>query len=287
MTRRELRISGAGAQDHNRWLFGEDLFSINKISCSSIPPELFVSGVMLHPLPGISNGKPLFIVPSAGSSPLSLFDLARQLSVPALGFSFPGLEDSLPPKTSIEEMSTAFVDSVRQRQPEGPYSICGHCWGGTVALDMASKLEQAGESVDVLILLESLPPVPSQDARSTETLDTGARTGTMNSRQALKIMLEQIDANISKLPAVLRPRFEKFCHDQIQMAGNFRAMPIDARIVLLRTPCFPRSVFNRWSMFSNNGCTDRIIPGDQFSMLHSPHVEIVASRIAEQLASSS
>ena len=246
-----------------------------------------MSEVMLHPLPGISTGTPLFIVPSAGSSPMTLFELARHLSVSAFGFSFPGLEDNLPPKTSIEEISTAFVDGARQAQPAGPYSICGHCWGGIVALDMVSKLEKMGDKVNLLVLLESLPPVLSQDVWNGQARENDPRTGIMKPGQALKIMMEQIDENISKLPAILRPHFEKFCHDQIKMGSNYRAAPIKARISLLRTPCFPRSVFERWGTFSKSGYSDRIVPGDQFSMLHSPHVETVASRIAEQLASSS
>jgi thioesterase domain-containing protein len=54
-------------------------------------------------------------------------------------------------------MASSYVQAVRSRQSEGPYRLGGYCIGGGVAFEMARQLEAVGESVELLVLVDSVP----------------------------------------------------------------------------------------------------------------------------------
>lgn len=62
---------------------------------------------------------------------------------------------------TIEEMAAFYVEEVRRHQPHGPYRVGGLCAGGVIAYEMAVQLIDAGESVELLVLLESASPAAS------------------------------------------------------------------------------------------------------------------------------
>jgi thioesterase domain-containing protein len=59
---------------------------------------------------------------------------------------------------SIEEMATFYLGEIRRSQPNGPYLLGGLCAGGVIAFEMASQLVRAGESVELVALLETAAP---------------------------------------------------------------------------------------------------------------------------------
>jgi amino acid adenylation domain-containing protein len=60
--------------------------------------------------------------------------------------------------SSVEQIAQACLDAVRSRYPEGPYRLGGHSLGGLVAFDMARRLIEDGERVQLLMLLDTLAP---------------------------------------------------------------------------------------------------------------------------------
>lgn len=57
---------------------------------------------------------------------------------------------------SIETMAAMHLREVRKVQPEGPYRLGGFCAGGLIALEMARELERTGETVERLVLVDSV-----------------------------------------------------------------------------------------------------------------------------------
>ncbi len=55
---------------------------------------------------------------------------------------------------TFREMAAAHVQAMRAVQPAGPYLLGGFCNGGLVAYEMAQQLRAAGESVDLLVLID-------------------------------------------------------------------------------------------------------------------------------------
>ena len=60
---------------------------------------------------------------------------------------------SVPP--TFEAMAAAHLNSMRAVQPEGPYLLGGWCNGGLVAYEMARQLHAAGQTVDLLVLMDA------------------------------------------------------------------------------------------------------------------------------------
>jgi amino acid adenylation domain-containing protein len=109
--------------------------------------------------PGISERPPFFSVHGAGGNVLDMRALAMALpaDLPFYCFEDKGLDDSTPFE-SIEEVARCYIDEIRQVQPHGPYYLGGSCYGGIVAFEMARRLEELGEPVAALVLIDSLNP---------------------------------------------------------------------------------------------------------------------------------
>ncbi len=72
---------------------------------------------------------------------------------PSYGFVAPAR-----PFTTIETMAAHYIQEMKRVQPLGPYYLGGYCFAGVVAYEMARQLEEAGEKVALLVLLDSSPP---------------------------------------------------------------------------------------------------------------------------------
>ena len=106
--------------------------------------------------PGTSDRPPFFCVHGAGGNVLNMRPLAMALpaDLPFYCFQDKGLDGS-EPFESIEENARCYVDEIRQMQPHGPYYLGGTCHGGRLAFQMARTLEELGEPVAALVLIDS------------------------------------------------------------------------------------------------------------------------------------
>ncbi|WP_026126780.1 amino acid adenylation domain-containing protein [Nocardiopsis xinjiangensis] len=105
------------------------------------------------------SGVPLFCVHPVTGLAWSYSGLARRLptGVPVHGLQAAGLHpDSAEPR-SLEEMAETYLEHVRGVQPRGPYQLLGWSFGGNVAHAMATRLQELGESVSLLALVDSYP----------------------------------------------------------------------------------------------------------------------------------
>ena len=60
---------------------------------------------------------------------------------------------------SLESIAEQFVQSIRERRPEGPYMLGGWCAHGLLAYEIARQLQAQGQKVAQLLLLETVNPV--------------------------------------------------------------------------------------------------------------------------------
>ncbi|WP_207388911.1 amino acid adenylation domain-containing protein [Azotobacter chroococcum] len=72
---------------------------------------------------------------------------------------------------SLAAMADAYLDALLAEQPQGPYRLLGWSLGGSLALELAARLEARGETVAFLGLLDCYVPgteIPADDARHPE-----------------------------------------------------------------------------------------------------------------------
>lgn len=101
------------------------------------------------------SGRPLYIVHGIFGNVLQLRGLAERIVAdrPIYALQARGADPRLEPHASIGEMATAYLEAIREFQPSGPYALAGYSFGGLIAFEMACRLREAGEEVDVLALL--------------------------------------------------------------------------------------------------------------------------------------
>ena len=74
--------------------------------------------------------------------------------------------DGEPAPPTIEEMAARHLQALRRHQAHGPYRLVGNCNGGLIALEMARRLAEEGETVEqVLVIRTSAQNVRFSTAR--------------------------------------------------------------------------------------------------------------------------
>lgn len=109
--------------------------------------------------PGGNPAPPLFCVHPAGGIAWCYSGLSRFLKTRCaiIGLQARGLRPGAPPMSSMVDIARDYVEQIRRHQPKGPYCLLGWSVGGMIAHTMAALLEQAGESVQLLALLDAFP----------------------------------------------------------------------------------------------------------------------------------
>ena len=59
----------------------------------------------------------------------------------------------------IEQMATAYLAEIMKVQTTGPYFLCGNCFGGVIAFEIAQQLKRRGHEVALLALIDTAFPV--------------------------------------------------------------------------------------------------------------------------------
>jgi len=111
----------------------------------------------LVPIRKTGTGSPFFCVPGAAMDAISLYPLSQQIGEEHAfyGLQPQGLDGLLEPLRSIESMAAAVVTAMRAAQPEGPYYLGGHSFGGHVAFEAAQQLLAAGCAVGLLAIIDT------------------------------------------------------------------------------------------------------------------------------------
>ncbi len=102
---------------------------------------------------------PLFCIHDAGGFSWPYSKLIRHIPPehPIYGLQARNLTQRAMRPRSIDEMAEDYVGLIRRVQPAGPYNLLGWSFGGLVAHAIATQLQEAGEEVALLALLDSYP----------------------------------------------------------------------------------------------------------------------------------
>ncbi|OQW95902.1 MAG: hypothetical protein BWK79_00785 [Beggiatoa sp. IS2] len=117
-----------------------------------------------HSLVKIQTGHaskiPLFLVHPIGGHVYLYRDLAHCLGTeqPVYALQAQGVAGEAEPLTQIEVMATHYINALQTIQPEGPYLLGGHSFGGLVAFEMAQQLRAQGQTITLLFMLDTVGP---------------------------------------------------------------------------------------------------------------------------------
>lgn len=129
---------------------------------------------MLLPLRTGGPGTPVFCMHPLGGLSWIYANLARHLDdrQPVYGLQAAGLDGHGEMARSIPDMAARYVARIREVQPHGPYRLVGWSFGGLVTQEMAVQLQESGEDVELLMLLDTYPRDTEEPGRTeAELLD--------------------------------------------------------------------------------------------------------------------
>ncbi|WP_455583710.1 amino acid adenylation domain-containing protein [Kitasatospora indigofera] len=119
---------------------------------------------VLLPLRSGGSRPPLFCVHPAAGISWVYSGLLRHLDAahPVYGLQARGLRGAAP--ASVAEIAEDYLGQLRSVRPEGPYHLLGWSFGAVVAHAMAVRLQEEGEQVALLALLDGAPARPGEPA---------------------------------------------------------------------------------------------------------------------------
>ncbi|MGK7875763.1 MAG: amino acid adenylation domain-containing protein [Xenococcaceae cyanobacterium] len=114
-------------------------------------------GSNLVPIQPQGSKPALFFVPGILGNVFYLERLAYYLGSeqPFYGLRSLGLDEDLEPYGRIEDIAAHHIKGIKTLQPNGPYSIGGHSFGGKVAFEIAQQLKMMGQEVSWLGIVDT------------------------------------------------------------------------------------------------------------------------------------
>ena len=114
----------------------------------------------LVPLQPNGTKPPLFLLHAVGPSILTYQNLLPHLAEdqPVYALQAQGLDEKQPLLERMEQMATQYIQEIKTLQPQGPYHLVGHSFGGIMAFEMAQQLQRQGEQVGLLGVFDAPTP---------------------------------------------------------------------------------------------------------------------------------
>ena len=114
---------------------------------------------VLLPLRTSGEQPPLFCVHPAGGLSWCYAGLMTSLGIdyPIYGLQARGISQSVEYPKTLDEMAADYINQVRTIQPKGPYHLLGWSLGGNIVQAMATQLQNEGEEIKLIAMLDAYP----------------------------------------------------------------------------------------------------------------------------------
>ncbi|MGK8520659.1 non-ribosomal peptide synthetase [Nocardia asteroides] len=114
---------------------------------------------VLLPIRANGSAAPLFCLHPMYGLAWSYAGLAQFLpsEQPIYGLQSPALSEDGELPGSVDELAERYLSEIKAVQPHGPYRLLGWSLGGVLAHAIATKLQDAGEQVELLAMMDSHP----------------------------------------------------------------------------------------------------------------------------------
>jgi amino acid adenylation domain-containing protein len=233
------------------------------------------------------NKEPFFCVHPVGGNVLCYRALSKHWSEnrPFYALQARGLEEDQMPHESIQEMAKEYIESLREIQPTGPYFIGGWSFGGLVAVEMANQLQQLGEKISLLVLIDTTANIEKfkklniedESLLLSELTNHFKGEPVKESRLSFKEQFIQFIENGGK-KAVQKSKNSQILDRLISLAkANYRSLQkitiprIEVKTVLIRTAANPEESRDLgWGRHVSN-LTIYHVPGDHWGITQTDH----------------
>ncbi|AKT52178.1 AMP-binding protein [Arsenicicoccus sp. oral taxon 190] len=233
-------------------------------------PDQVPDPALVTLVPGRPGIAPVFFVAGAGGMAIALRPIALRLGDrPAYGLQNPVLEGRGLPRLTLRSLAARYVEAVRAVQPEGPYLLAGHSFGGLLAFEMCQQLRAQGQQAR-LAVIDSFPPDPRRQPPAMEgtSLADRAHSVVRLLRASLRDTRGGTDA-------------WRFFVQADGMARSYRSQPWagDALVLVAQSP--EKEARQGWEPHLIGRHHLLEVSGDHFTLLREPWAEEVASHLRD------
>jgi thioesterase domain-containing protein len=198
---------------------------------------------------------------------------------------------------AIEELASHYINEMRRFQPEGPYFLMGHSFGGVVAYEMAQQLTAIGETLGLLALFDSyISKGGRRRATPREVLSNIGRMGGAEFLRRAQRKLGKLRAHSSErreevpkngaMNYVSHVHLVEPIYDLLQA---YQPKPYRHHMVLFKSVS-PSVLYNieppdvGWRKYALGGLEVEDVPGgDHRTILIDPHVNVLAEKLRRAL----
>jgi thioesterase domain-containing protein len=261
----------------------------------------------LVPIQPVGTKPPLFIVHGAGGNVVNFYSLTTRIGPdrPVYGVQAQALEANQPALHRMEDLAAHYLSEIRRVCPMGPYHLLGYSFGGTVVLEMAHQLREAGETIGLLGMLDTRASNDIQERASTSSGSEPVRSSRLMGYFRRNIdqrggkawldffvndLKERKSRYVTAIAAKMFPKIPARLKDTYEINSlaqrNYRKLPFPGRLTLFRASKQEDGIpsDNGWGPIFLDGIEVYKIPGDHWEVLSEPGIDVLAKSIGDCLS---
>jgi amino acid adenylation domain-containing protein len=259
------------------------------------------------PLQKQGTGDPFFILPQM----MYFRALAEELGTEQPVYAIQMMDEDVPKEMdspSMEDLARLYIRLIRKVQPSGPYRLGGWCLWGWMAYEVARVLEEQGEVVEILVIVDAVAPgfwerySQSRQAlmKVTQLVYRLAylviRLGRLGFAQRDKERLRRLRTLSISMALLLPRRFrpEGYVTEIARIermaslaARDYKPSPIKANVLLFTSEVRPTGSFMGsdmgWGAVLGRQVRLNTLPGNHTEIFHPVPASIMASFVRESL----
>ncbi|MBN3876527.1 amino acid adenylation domain-containing protein [Nostoc sp.] len=262
---------------------------------------------------------PLFCLPGAAGYPFYLYDLARCLGSDQPFYSFQAIAPSEGGEliTQVEDVAIRYIQELFVVQPQGPYFLAGHSFGGKLAFEMAQQLLRKGHKVALVAILDTTAPFHQKNPSA---FDLDNTKWLVELADTIEVVYgKKMDCSVDTLQSMVWEDQLKYVLERLK---NADILPPDDEITQLNNMVqllkanavvnyVPQEVYPTkitllrakenvvkvdesnsevlseilqnlhwgWSKFSAEPVDVHFVPGNHVTMMNLPHVQVLAEQL--------
>jgi thioesterase domain-containing protein len=204
----------------------------------------------------------------------------------------------------IEKLARHVVSAICEKQPQGPYYLCGYCQGGLFAYEAARQLIVYGHEVGLLALVETQNPSPQFKVRMVNAIRRNAMRFAFQMDQFYRLIrkgeisqyararLLQIKRLTLRMSSIVSPNFQLRLR-QLGRVDSQEILYIQSSFSKPKPLACPTAIFRcrEWPIMSGGDpyfgwrefLTGRVetheIPGDHEVIFREPNVCLFAEKL--------
>ncbi|MBI5302092.1 MAG: amino acid adenylation domain-containing protein [Chloroflexi bacterium] len=241
---------------------------------------------------------PIFFVHPSGGSVHWYTELAESLGAdqPFYGLQARGVHGDAELHTRVEDMAAFYLDAMRAQQTNGPYRIGSWSMGVSVAYEMAQQLRALNQPVSLLALLDQGPTLGAKEPEDDAAylVDTFGKHIPLATEQLRQLEPHEQIAHVWRqarqaewlYPDVTLDQFSHFIRilrTHTDAFRQYKPQRYAGKVTLFRAEERPADDPPAhdlgWGALATQGVEIHSVPGDHLSMIHEPHVQVLAEKL--------